>query len=98
MAKWDCLKSERDKCGAPRSMDDRGERWLGKCVRVNRHAAVEQQHTTHKKQGASNSVSQATVQRTLLSLVLRSRRLVHIAMLAAVHWEQRLEFARQYRN
>ncbi|GFW88355.1 transposable element Tcb1 transposase [Trichonephila clavipes] len=45
-----------------------------------------------------HSVSQTTVQRTLLRLGLRSRRLVHVPMLTAVHRQQKLEFARQYRK
>ncbi|GFS87658.1 transposable element Tcb1 transposase [Trichonephila clavipes] len=47
-------------------------------------------------QGATKSVSQTTIQRTLLRLGLRSRRLVRAPMLTAVHRRRRLEFARQY--
>ncbi|GFV44057.1 transposable element Tcb1 transposase [Trichonephila clavipes] len=47
-------------------------------------------------QGATKSVSQTTIQRTLLRLGLRSRRLVRASMLTAVHRRRRLEFARQY--
>ncbi|KFM71212.1 Transposable element Tcb1 transposase, partial [Stegodyphus mimosarum] len=47
-------------------------------------------------QGATKSVSQSTIQRTLLRLGLRSRRLVRAPMLTAVHRRRRLEFARQY--
>ncbi|GFT37074.1 transposable element Tcb1 transposase [Trichonephila clavipes] len=32
----------RGKCGAPRAIDDRGERRLGRCVRADRRATVEQ--------------------------------------------------------
>ncbi|KAL1434046.1 hypothetical protein MTO96_012040 [Rhipicephalus appendiculatus] len=46
----------------------------------------------------TNSISQTTVQRTLLRLGLRGRRLVHAPMLTAVHRLRRLELARQYRN
>ncbi|GFV10384.1 uncharacterized protein TNCV_2844381 [Trichonephila clavipes] len=42
-------------------------------------------------QGATNSGFQTTVQRSLLRLVLRSRRLVHAPMLTAVHQQRRLE-------
>ncbi|GFU42868.1 transposable element Tcb1 transposase [Trichonephila clavipes] len=49
-------------------------------------------------QGATNSVFQTTVQRSLLRLVLRSRRLVHAPMLTAVHQQRRLEFSYRYRN
>ncbi|GFU86904.1 transposable element Tcb1 transposase [Trichonephila clavipes] len=47
-------------------------------------------------QGATKSVSQTTIQRTLLRLGLRSRRLVRAPMLTAVQRRRRLEFARQY--
>ncbi|GFY09307.1 tigger transposable element-derived protein 1 [Trichonephila clavipes] len=82
------------KCGAPRAIDDRGERRLRRCVRADRRATVEQL-TTQKNQGATKSVSQITIQRTLLRLGLRSRRLVRAPMLT-VHRRRRLEFARQY--
>ncbi|GFV14399.1 hypothetical protein TNCV_808311 [Trichonephila clavipes] len=49
-------------------------------------------------QGATNRVFQTTVQRSLLRLVLRSRRLVHAPMLTAVHQQRRLEFSYRYRN
>ncbi|GFW68871.1 tyrosine-protein phosphatase 10D [Trichonephila clavipes] len=49
-------------------------------------------------QGATNSGFQTTVQRSLLHLVLRSRRLVHAPMLTAVHQQRRLEFSHRYRN
>ncbi|GFY02414.1 transposable element Tcb1 transposase [Trichonephila clavipes] len=55
------------------------------------------QHTTQMNQGATNSVFQTTVQRSLLRLVLRSRRLVQ-PMLTAVHQQRRLEFSYRYRN
>ena len=55
----------RGKCGAPRVIDDRGERRLRRCVRANRRATVEQL-TTQMNQRTTNSVSQTTIQRTLL--------------------------------
>ncbi|GFU67693.1 transposable element Tcb1 transposase [Trichonephila clavipes] len=85
----------RGKCGAPRAIDDRGERRLRRCVRADRRATVEQL-TPKMNQGATKSVSQTTIQRTLLRLGLRSRRLVRAPMLTAVHRRRRLEFARQY--
>ncbi|GFU68105.1 transposable element Tc3 transposase [Trichonephila clavipes] len=85
----------RGKCGAPRAIDDRGERRLRRCVRADRRATVEQL-TTKMNQGATKSVSQTTIQRTLLRLGLRSRRLVCAPMLTALHRRRRLEFARQY--
>ncbi|GFT70127.1 transposable element Tcb1 transposase [Trichonephila clavipes] len=87
----------RGKCGAPRAIDDRGERRLWRCVRADRRATVEQL-TTKMNQGATKSVSQTTIQRTLLRLGLRSRRLVRAPMLTAVHRRRRLEFARQYNS
>ncbi|KAH7984907.1 hypothetical protein HPB52_024453 [Rhipicephalus sanguineus] len=58
----------------PRATDDRGQRRLRRCVRANRRATVEQL-TAQMNQGATNCVSETTVQRTLLSLGLRIRRL-----------------------
>ncbi|GFU72826.1 hypothetical protein TNCV_2782911 [Trichonephila clavipes] len=49
-------------------------------------------------QDATKSVLQTTVQLSLLRLVLRSRRLVHVPMLIAVHQQRRLEFSYRYRN
>ncbi|KAH7960817.1 hypothetical protein HPB49_023589 [Dermacentor silvarum] len=83
------------KCGAPRAIDDRGERRLRRCVRANRRATVEQL-SAQMYQGATNSVSQTTVQRTLLRLGLRSRRLVHALMLFI--GDEGWNFARHYRN
>ncbi|GFX12893.1 hypothetical protein TNCV_3658891 [Trichonephila clavipes] len=60
--------------------------------------ATVKQHTTQMNQRATNSVFQTTVQRSLLRLVLRRRRLVHAPMLTAVHQQRRLEFSYRYRN
>ncbi|GBN57804.1 hypothetical protein AVEN_94624-1, partial [Araneus ventricosus] len=49
----------RGTCGAPRAIDDRGERRLRRCVRVNRRTTVEQL-TAHMNQGATKSVSSTT--------------------------------------
>ncbi|XP_071043049.1 uncharacterized protein [Parasteatoda tepidariorum] len=65
----------RGTCGAPRTIDDRGERRLRRCVRVNRRATVEQL-SAQMNQGATKSVSTTTVQRKLLRMSLRSRRLI----------------------
>ncbi|GBN69217.1 hypothetical protein AVEN_252238-1 [Araneus ventricosus] len=46
----------RGTCGAPRSIDDRGERRLRRCVRANRRATV-QQLTAQTNRGATKSVS-----------------------------------------
>ncbi|GFX88378.1 transposable element Tcb1 transposase [Trichonephila clavipes] len=81
--------------GAPRAIDDIGVRRLRRCVRADRRATVEQL-TTKMNQWATKSVSQTIIQRTLLRLGLRSRRLVRASMLTIVHRRRRLEFARQY--
>ncbi|GBM47678.1 hypothetical protein AVEN_171791-1 [Araneus ventricosus] len=77
----------RGTCGAPRAIDDRGERRLRRCVRANRRATVEQL-TAQMNQGANKSVSSTTVQRTWLRMGLRSRRLFNAPMLTAVHQRQ----------
>ncbi|GFT00585.1 transposable element Tcb1 transposase [Trichonephila clavipes] len=46
----------RGKCGAPRAIDDRGERRLWRCVRADRRATVEQL-TTKMNQEDTKSVS-----------------------------------------
>ncbi|GBN92122.1 hypothetical protein AVEN_80942-1 [Araneus ventricosus] len=74
----------RGTCGAPRAIDDRGERRLRRYVRANRRATVEQL-TAQMNQGATKSISSKKVQRTLLRMGLRSRRLVNAPMLTAVH-------------
>ncbi|GFW53694.1 transposable element Tcb1 transposase [Trichonephila clavipes] len=79
---------------APRAIDDRGERRLRRCVRADRRATVEQL-TPKMNQGATKN-KKTTIQRTLLRLGLRSRRLVRASMLTTVHRRRRLEFARQY--
>ncbi|GBN51567.1 hypothetical protein AVEN_28283-1 [Araneus ventricosus] len=55
-------------CGAPRAIDDRGERRLRRCVRANRRATVEQL-TAQMNQGGTKSVSSTTVQRVDLSII-----------------------------
>ncbi|GFX27419.1 transposable element Tcb1 transposase [Trichonephila clavipes] len=55
-----------------------------RCVRADRRATAEQL-TTKMNQGATKSVSQTTIQLTLLRLGLRSRRLVRAPMLTDVH-------------
>ncbi|GFV87524.1 uncharacterized protein TNCV_3281621 [Trichonephila clavipes] len=80
---------------APRAIDDRGERRLRRCVRADRWAT--RSATDHQmNQGATKSVFQTTIQRTLLRLGLQCRRLVRAPMLTTVHRRRRLEFAHQY--
>ncbi|XP_055928141.1 uncharacterized protein LOC129959346 [Argiope bruennichi] len=81
-----------DKCGAPQTIEDRGERRLRRCVRANKRTTVEQL-TTQMNQGTTNSVSTTTVQQTLQRMDLRSKRLVNAPMLTAVHRRRRLEIA-----
>ncbi|GBN65267.1 hypothetical protein AVEN_200998-1 [Araneus ventricosus] len=83
MAVWPCQNQRRGTCGAPRAIDYRGERRLRRCVRANRRATVEQL-TVQMNQEATKSVCSTTVQRTLLRMGLRSRRLVNAPMLTAV--------------
>ncbi|GFV90178.1 transposable element Tcb1 transposase [Trichonephila clavipes] len=92
------VQSQRHgKCGAPRTVDDRGEQRLQSCVRVKRPATVEQL-TTQMNQEATNSVSQTTFQGALLRLAHRSRCLVHAPMMTTVYQQRKLELAQQYSN
>ncbi|GFV26334.1 hypothetical protein TNCV_3632031 [Trichonephila clavipes] len=59
--------SPNGKGGAPRGIDDSGERQLRSYVRANRRDTIEQL-TTQMNQVATNSVSETTVQRTVLRL------------------------------
>ncbi|GBN81934.1 hypothetical protein AVEN_158770-1 [Araneus ventricosus] len=86
---YDTMQNQRrGTCGAPQAIDDRGERRLRRCVRANRRATVEQL-TAQMNQGATKSVSSTTVQRTLLRMGLRSRRLVNAPMPTAVRRQRR---------
>ncbi|GBN76232.1 hypothetical protein AVEN_264024-1 [Araneus ventricosus] len=67
----------RGTCGAPRDIDDRGERRLRRCVRANRRATDRpDEPRVHLR---------TTVQRTLLRMGLPSRRLVNAPTLTAVY-------------
>ncbi|KAI4885477.1 hypothetical protein NFI96_007017 [Prochilodus magdalenae] len=87
----------RGNCGAPRAIDVGGELRLRKCAREDQHATVEQL-TARMNEGAARHVSKTTVQRALLRMGLRGRRMVSTPLLAKLHQQERLQFSRQYRN
>ncbi|KAH7975588.1 hypothetical protein HPB52_003538 [Rhipicephalus sanguineus] len=69
------------KCGAPRAIDDTRSTTAADMPSGERTRATVEQLTIQMNQGATNSVSQTTLQRRLLRLGLRSRCLVHAPML-----------------
>lgn len=90
----DTIKNQQHgKCGIPRDIDD-SKRWLQRCLWANEHTTVEQL-TAEMNQKATNRASSMTVQWTLLCIGLCS--LVNAHMLTPVHFQERLEFAFQYR-
>lgn len=72
--------TRRANCGAPHAIDIRGERRLRRFVTTNQHATVNEL-TMQKNRGVLRKISTMTVQRTLLRIGLRSRRLVKAPML-----------------
>ncbi|GBM14516.1 hypothetical protein AVEN_101161-1 [Araneus ventricosus] len=74
----------RGTCGAPRAIDDRGERRLRRCVRANRRATVEQL-IAQMNQGATKSVSSTTVQRVAQQLHVYSPKRISVAFVRLCH-------------
>ena len=98
--KW-CMDGEttsrRPAVCRPRRIDSRGERRLLRIVRRDRRATTAE-ITTSYNSGDPDSVSQHTVQRTLLRMGLRSRRPKHVPALTARHHQLRLQWSTKYRN
>ncbi|GBN99020.1 hypothetical protein AVEN_23185-1 [Araneus ventricosus] len=91
------VQSRRANCGAPRAINDRGERRLRRLVKSDRRATVDTL-TAQMNQQCTRKLSRTTVQSTLLRIGLRSRRLISAPMLASVHRKKRRAFALQHKH
>ncbi|GBM61631.1 hypothetical protein AVEN_122248-1 [Araneus ventricosus] len=99
-AKWinDCDTSSRRQCvGRPRVVREKGRRRLSRLVKQNRRQTVAQL-TAQYNAGPSASVSEQTVQRTLLDVVLCSRRPTRVPLLTKRHRQLRLQWAREHQD
>ncbi|GBM65331.1 hypothetical protein AVEN_12097-1 [Araneus ventricosus] len=99
-AKWinDGDTSSRRQCvGRPRVIKETGRRRLSRLVKQNRRQIVAQLTAQHNA-GSSASVSEHTVQRTLLDMGLCSRRPTHVPLLTKRHRQLRLQWAREHRD
>ncbi|GBN51960.1 hypothetical protein AVEN_68684-1 [Araneus ventricosus] len=91
------VQSRRANCGAPRAINDRGERHLRRLVKSDRRSTVDTL-TAQMNQQCTRKLSRTTVQRTLLRIGLRSRRLISAPMLTRVHRKKRHAFALQHKH
>ncbi|GBM23479.1 hypothetical protein AVEN_206296-1 [Araneus ventricosus] len=90
-------QSRRANCGAPRVINDRAERRFRRLVESDRRATVDT-ITAQMNQQCTRKLSRTTVQRTLLRIGLRSRRLISEPMLTSVHRKKRHAFALQHKH
>ncbi|XP_054713452.1 uncharacterized protein LOC129222915 [Uloborus diversus] len=98
-AKWKKTvktNSRRKNVGRPLVIKDTGRWKLGRLVKQNRRQTVDQL-TDQYNAGASGSVSEHTVQRTLLDMGLRSRRPTRVPLLTNHHRQLHLQWAREHR-
>ncbi|GBL85077.1 hypothetical protein AVEN_221308-1 [Araneus ventricosus] len=84
-------------CGTPRAINDRRERRLRRLVKSDRRATVDTL-TAQMNQQCIRKLSRTTVQRTLLRIGLRSRRLISAPMLTTVNRKKRCAFALQHKH
>ncbi|GBN89207.1 Transposable element Tc1 transposase [Araneus ventricosus] len=99
-AKWmnDCdTSSRRQGVGRPRVIKVKGRRRLSRLVKQNRRRTVAQL-TAQYNAGPSASVSEHTVQRTLLDMGLLSRRPTRVPLLTKSHRQLCLQWAREHRD
>ncbi|GBM51958.1 hypothetical protein AVEN_194254-1 [Araneus ventricosus] len=81
----------------PRVIKEKRRRRLSRLVKQNRRQTVAQL-TAQYNAGPSLSVSDHTVQRTLLDMGLCSRRLIRVPLLSKRHRQLCLEWAREHRD
>ncbi|GBM10007.1 hypothetical protein AVEN_23995-1 [Araneus ventricosus] len=91
------VEYRRANCGAPQAINDRGERRLRRQVKSDRRATVDALMAQMNQQ-CPRKLSRTTVQRTLLRIDLRSRRLISACMLTSVHRKKRHAFALQHKH
>ncbi|GBN71093.1 Transposable element Tc1 transposase [Araneus ventricosus] len=99
-AKWindGDTSSRRQGVGRPRVIKEKGRRRLSRLVKQNRRQTVAQL-TAQYKAGPSASVSEHTVQRTLLDMGLCSRRPTRVPLLTKRHRQLRLQWVREHRD
>ncbi|GBL79376.1 hypothetical protein AVEN_92567-1 [Araneus ventricosus] len=92
---YDC--SRRQGVGRPRIIKGKGRRRLSRLIKQNRRQAVAQL-TAQYNAGSSASVSEHTVQRTLLDMGLCSRLPTRVPLLTKRHRQLRLQWAREHRD
>ncbi|GBM96662.1 hypothetical protein AVEN_29480-1 [Araneus ventricosus] len=99
-AKWindGDISSRRQGVGRPRVIKEKGRRRLSRLVKQNRSQTVDQL-TAQYNADPSASVSEHTVQRTLLDMGLCSRRPTRVPLLTKRHRQLRLQWARKHRD
>ncbi|GBM88474.1 hypothetical protein AVEN_144796-1 [Araneus ventricosus] len=90
-------RSRSQGVGRPRVIKEKGRRRLFRLVKQNRRQTVAQLAAQYNA-GPSASVSEHTVQRTLLDMRLCSRRLTRVPLLTERHRQLRLQWAREHRD
>ncbi|GBO32847.1 hypothetical protein AVEN_38919-1 [Araneus ventricosus] len=91
------VQSRRANCGAPWVLNDRGERRLRRLVKSDRLVTVDTL-TAQINQHCTRKLSSTTVQRTLLRIGPRSRRLISAPMLTSVHRKNSRAFTIQHKH
>ncbi|GBL84506.1 hypothetical protein AVEN_117248-1 [Araneus ventricosus] len=89
--------SRRQGVGRPRVIKEKGRRRLSRLVKQNRRQTVAQL-TAQYNTGPSTSVSEHTVQRTLLHGEQCRRRPTRVLLLTKLHRQLRLQWAREHRD
>ncbi|GBM12195.1 hypothetical protein AVEN_21004-1 [Araneus ventricosus] len=89
--------SRRQGVGRPRVIKEKGRRRLSRLVKQNRRQTVAQL-TAQYNAGSSVSVSENTVQQTLLDMRLCSRRPTRVPLLTKRHRQLRLQWAREHQE
>ncbi|GBM81413.1 hypothetical protein AVEN_250807-1 [Araneus ventricosus] len=80
-----------------KAINDRGEHRLRRLVKSDRHATVDTL-TAQMNQQCSRKLSRTTLQRTLLRIDFRSRRLISEPMLTSLHRKKRRAFTLQHKH
>ncbi|GBM84553.1 hypothetical protein AVEN_154082-1 [Araneus ventricosus] len=89
--------SRREGVGRPRVIKEKGRRGLSRLIKQNPRQTVAQL-TAQYNAGPSASVSEHTVQRTMLYMGLCSRRPTRVPLLTKRHRQLRLQWDREHRD